>query len=146
MRASERANIAAACVASVACGWNLTSVGAVAGPLADHYDASLATIGLLGSGLWLTHALVQAPAGEVLDRVGVRRVAVCAMTLLLVTNLAGLVVGSVALLAVVRALTGVGCGATMVAASLRARPAGAAGQGAIGGAVSAGAALAVATG
>lgn len=141
---AARPDVIAACAVSVACGWNLTSVGAIAGPLARHYDASLGAIGLLGSGLWLSHALVQAPAGLAADRLGVRRVALSAMALLLVLNVAALAATSIPALGVVRTLTGLGCGATMVAASLRAQPAGAVGQGAIGGAVSAGAALAVA--
>ncbi|MCU1679196.1 MAG: putative sugar transporter, partial [Frankiales bacterium] len=142
----QRVNLVAACAVSVACGWNLTAVGAVADPLATHYGASLGTIGLLGSGLWLTHALVQAPAGEAADRAGVRIVGLVSVGLLLLTNLVALLVGDVVVLGVLRVVTGLGCGTTMVTASLRSQPTGPVGQGAVGGAVSAGAALAVATG
>ncbi|PTL60793.1 hypothetical protein C7Y72_10445 [Paraconexibacter algicola] len=144
--ASAWGNVTAACVVSVAAGWNITAVGAVADPLAAHYDASLSAIGLLGSALWSTHALLQAPAGALVDRVGARPVAAGAAGLLLAGNLAALLVEGVAAVALLRLLTGAGCGATMVCASLRVRAAGARGQGAVGGAVSAGGALAVATG
>jgi len=143
---SRPANLVAACVVSVAAGWNVTALVAVADPLAAHYGTSLANVGLLGSALWLTHALLQAPAGELIDRVGLRRVGFAAMGLLLATNLLALVVEDVGALAVLRLVTGAGCGATMVAASLRVRPLGARGQGAVGGAVSAGGALAIAAG
>lgn len=146
MRESGPANLVAACAVSVVAGWNVTCVGAVADPLAAHYDASLATVGLLGSALWLTHALLQAPAGLLADRVGLRSVGLGAMGLLLVTNLLALAIGDVAPLVVLRLVTGVGCAATMVCASLRVRSLGARGQGAVGGAVSAGGALGVAAG
>src|SRR5512145_1222820 len=59
--------------------WNVSNVGAVADPLAAHYDVSLPAIGLLTTALFVTHLAVQLPAGRAADRVGARIVALVAI-------------------------------------------------------------------
>jgi MFS family permease len=51
----------------------------VADPLAEHYDVSLAAIGLLTTALFVTHLAVQLPAGRAADRLGSQRVALVAI-------------------------------------------------------------------
>ena len=55
-------------------GWNVANTGAVADELAHAYGVSLAVVGLLTTGLFVTHAAFQIPAGRLCDRFGARRV------------------------------------------------------------------------
>ena len=58
--------------------WNVSNVGAVADPLADTYDTSLAVVGLLTTALFVTHLAAQLPAGIWSDRFGPQRVGLAA--------------------------------------------------------------------
>jgi MFS family permease len=141
---SARGELGTAVAMALALGWNLTSVGAIAEPAAASYGIGLAAVGLLGSALWLFHGLGQAPAGRLVDRIGPYRLGAIGVTGLMVTNLAALIAPSFALALPLRALTGACCSITGVAAACRAQ--GVEQQGWIGGAFSAGAAVAVAVG
>ena len=55
--------------------WNVSNVGAVADPLAEHYGVSLAAVGLLTTALFVTHLAVQLPAGGRADRLRLERIA-----------------------------------------------------------------------
>lgn len=128
--------------------WNITNVGAVADPLAEHYGVSLAAVGLLTTALFVTHFLVQLPAGRAADRLGSRSVALAAALAALLGN-ALLLVGEGGLAAALaaRALVGIGSGAGFVAGLdlVRAGGGGPAAQGVYGGATMAGAGLALMT-
>jgi len=95
--------------------WNVANVGAVADPLAETYGVSLAAIGLLTTALFVTHLLVQLPAGRGADRHGPRAVALVAIGATLAGCALLLVDDSFALAIVGRALVGVGSGAGFVA-------------------------------
>ena len=66
--------------------WNVSNVGAVADPLAEHYGVSLAAVGLLTTALFVTHLAVQLPAGRGADRFGSRRIALLAIAAGVVGN------------------------------------------------------------
>ena len=95
--------------------WNISNVGAVADPLADAYGVSLPAIGLLTTALFVTHLLVQLPAGRGADQHGARAVALMAIGATLAGCALLLADDSFALALVGRALVGIGSGAGFVA-------------------------------
>ncbi|HET7743711.1 MAG TPA: MFS transporter [Gaiellaceae bacterium] len=95
--------------------WNVSNVGAVADPLAQTYGVSLAAIGLLTTSLFVTHLLVQLPAGHGADRYGARAVALAAVVATLVGNALLLLDHSFTLGLLGRAVVGLGSGAAFVA-------------------------------
>jgi MFS family permease len=125
--------------------WNVTNVGAVADPLADHYGVSLAAVGLLTTALFVTHLAVQLPAGRGADRYGSQNVALLAIAAGLVGNLVLLSDTGFELALLGRAIVGLGSGAAFVAGLdlVRAGGGGAALQGLYGGATMAGGGLAL---
>jgi MFS family permease len=138
--------IAAGLVVGGCLTWNVTNVGAVADSLAAHYDVSLAAIGLLTTALFVTHFLVQLPAGRGADRFGSRSVALVAVLAAVVGN--GLLLWDEAgfpLALLGRAIVGIGSGAGFVAGLdlVRAAGGGAVLQGVYGGATMAGGGLAL---
>jgi predicted MFS family arabinose efflux permease len=125
---------------AAACCWNLTSMGAGADALARTLGTGLGTVGLLGAGLWLLHALAQLPSGWAIDRFGRRSVGCAALAGLVVANAAASLVPETALIGVTRLIVGVSCGAGTLCALMYARGATAEGQGIVGAATSAAAA------
>ena len=125
--------------------WNVSNVGAVADPLAEHYGSSLAAIGLLTTALFVTHLAVQLPAGRGADRFGSQGIALIAIGAAVAGNCVLLVGGGIELALVGRAIVGIGSGAAFVAGLdlVRAAGGGAALQGLYGGATMAGGGLAV---
>src|SRR3954469_2578241 len=71
---------------AVSAGWNVANTGAVATLLADAYGVSLAVVGLFTTGLFVTHALLQVPAGRLADRFGPRLVAVAGLSITAVAS------------------------------------------------------------
>ena len=125
--------------------WNVSNVGAVADPLAEHYGVSLAGVGLLTTALFVTHLAVQLPAGRGADRFGSQSVALLAIVAALAGNALLLAGGSFELALVGRAIVGIGSGAAFVAGLdlVRAGGGGPALQGGYGGATMAGGGLAL---
>jgi MFS family permease len=113
--------------------------------LAEHYDVSLAAIGLLTTALFVTHLAVQLPAGRGADRVGSQRIALVAIAAGVAGNGLLLVDGGFELALVARAVVGIGSGAAFVAGLdlVRAAGGGAGLQGLYGGATMAGGGLAL---
>jgi MFS transporter, NNP family, nitrate/nitrite transporter len=112
--ASNTAGIVAGLAIGGCLTWNISNVGAVADPLARTYGVSLAAIGLLTTALFVTHLLVQLPAGRASDRHGSRIVALSAVGAAVLGNgilLADDVYG-IALLG--RLVVGLGSGAAFV--------------------------------
>jgi MFS family permease len=144
-----RARSPIAVVAGLAVGgcltWNVSNVGAVADPLAEHYGVSIAAIGLLTTALFVTHLAVQLPAGRGADRFGARRVALWSIAAVVAGNCLLLVDGGMAPALLGRAIVGIGSGAAFVAGLDLVRAAGgrAALQGLYGGATMAGGGLAL---
>jgi MFS family permease len=125
--------------------WNVTNVGAVADPLAGHYDVSLAAVGLLTTALFVTHLAVQLPAGRAADGYGSRNVALLAIGAGVFGNLVLLIDVGFELALVGRAIVGLGSGAAFVGGLdlVRAGGGAAALQGLYGGATMAGGGLAL---
>jgi len=125
--------------------WNVSNVGAVADPLAEHYGVSLAGVGLLTTALFVTHLAAQLPAGRGADRFGSQSVALLAIAAAVVGNAVLLAGGSFGVALFGRAIVGVGSGAAFVAGLdlVRAGGGGPALQGLYGGATMAGGGLAL---
>jgi len=146
---SLRARYGLAVVAGLAVGcfltWNVSSVGAVADPLADAYGTSLAVVGLLTTALFVTHLAAQLPAGIWSDRLGPHRVALAACGAAAVGNAMLMLDASIGLAAAGRLVVGLGSGAGFVAGLdlVRAGGGGAVLQGLYGGATMAGGGLAL---
>jgi MFS family permease len=125
--------------------WNVSNVGAVADPLADAYGVSLAAVGLLTTALFVTHLVVQLPAGRAADRIGSQSVALAAIGFALAGNGLLLLDDAYGLALFGRLVVGVGSGAGFVAGLdlVRAGGGGPPLQGLYGGATMAGGGLAL---
>jgi MFS family permease len=125
--------------------WNVANVGAVADPLAAHYDVAVATVGLLTTALFVTALAAQLPAGRGADRYGSRAVALIAIAAGAIGNALALVDAGFELAVVARAIVGIGAGAGFVAGLDLVRAAGGTAtlQGVYGGATMAGGGLAL---
>jgi MFS family permease len=141
----SKAGVAAGLAVGGCLTWNVANVGAVADPLAEHYDVSLTTIGLLTTALFVTHLAVQLPAGRGADRFGSQWIALGAITAGVAGNCLLLLDGGIELAFVARAVVGIGSGAAFVAGLdlVRAAGGGAGLQGLYGGATMAGGGLAL---
>jgi MFS family permease len=95
--------------------WNVSNVGAVADPLADHYGVSLAAVGLLTTALFVTLLAVQLPSGRGADRFGSQRIALFAIAAGVVGNVILLADAGFGLALFGRAVVGLGSGAGFVA-------------------------------
>lgn len=100
-----------------AAGWNIADVGAVAGDLADAYGVGLTVIGLFTTSLFLTHLLMQLPAGRLSDRFGAHRVCAAGLVVLAVCNALALVAAEPALALVARTAMGVGTALAFIGGS-----------------------------
>lgn len=98
-------------------GAGLVVVGAARDALAHGYGVSLADLAWLTTGLTLTYAVLQLPAGHLCDRWGPRRVAVLGALGTLVTYLAAMVAPSLPLALAARFLAGVTTALCFVAGS-----------------------------
>ena len=74
-----RLAVVGGCAAGFASGWNISNTGAVAQQLGTTYGVSLATVGLFTTALFVTHLLLQVPAGKASDRRGERVVALAGL-------------------------------------------------------------------
>ena len=66
--------------------WNISNVGAIAGVMGASYGVSLAAVGLLTTGLFVTHLAVQIPGGRLIDRVGARGVGLASLAVVAAAN------------------------------------------------------------
>ena len=101
----------------MACGWNMTSVGAVADELSASYGVGLATIGLFTTALFVVHMGMQIPTGRLADRFGGRSVCIAALVILIAANALASVAPSTVLGLGARALVGLGTGLGFIAGS-----------------------------
>ena len=89
-------------------GWNIADTGAVADDLADAYGTSLGVIGLFTAALFLTHLLMQLPAGRLSDRLGPARVCAAGLAVMALGNVLASIAPEPGLAIGARALLGVG--------------------------------------
>lgn len=91
-----------------AAGWNIADVGAVADELARTYQVGLAFVGLFTTALFLTHMLMQLPAGRLSDLLGPGRVCLAGLAVTIVCNGLASLTPEPWLVLTARALMGVG--------------------------------------
>ena len=101
----------------VTAGWNLSNVGAVAETAGHAYGVGLAVVGLFTTSLFVTHALLQVPAGRLCDRVGARLVGGCGLLIVAAGSAAALTWREPWFAIGMRAIVGVGTAATFVSGS-----------------------------
>lgn len=142
---TSRLAIVAGLVLGGALTWNIADTGAAADELADAYGTSLGAVGLLTTALFVTHMLVQIPAGVIADRLGARRVAAVAVLCIVAGNLVLVASDAFGVALAARALVGVGTGTGFVAGLdlIRAGGGGPLAQGLFGGITTASAGLAL---
>src|SRR5205814_8336561 len=85
--------------------------------LAQAYGVSLAVVGLFTTGLFVTHALLQIPAGRLCDRFGARLVGVVGLAITGAASVLALTWREAGFAIAMRALAGVGTGLSFVAGS-----------------------------
>jgi predicted MFS family arabinose efflux permease len=100
--------LGAGCVVAGAAGWSLTAAGAGATALEDAYGVSLVVVGLFTTAMAVPYALLQLPAGALVDRWGARRAALLGLGVVFLAYLAALTVPHAGLALVARALVGAG--------------------------------------
>jgi predicted MFS family arabinose efflux permease len=100
--------LVAGCLVAGAAGWSLTAAGAGATALEDAYGVSLVVVGLFTTAMAVPYALLQLPAGALVDRWGARRAALLGLGLVFVAYLAALSVPHAGLALAARALVGAG--------------------------------------
>ena len=139
--------VAAGCAVGFAAGWNIADVGAVAGGLAAAYGVGLGPVALFTTVLFLTHMLMQFPAGRLSDRFGAFRVCAAGIVVLAVCNAAALVALEPALALAARATMGIGTALAFIGGSDYVRATGGSpfAQGLYGGLATAGGGVALAT-
>jgi MFS family permease len=141
-----RLAVAGGCATGLASGWNISNTGAVAQQLGKVYGVSLATVGLFTTALFVTHLLLQVPAGKASDRQGERRVALAGLVVIVCFNAVALIAPATALALAARTTIGVGTGLAFVSGSAYVRVQGGSpfAQGLFGGVALAGGGLALA--
>jgi MFS family permease len=112
---TARRGAVAAGVLSVATGWNLTNVGAIASTMADAYETSLVMVGLFTTAVFVTHAATQVPAGRASDRFGAVRMSALAVAVICAGGLIALIAPHPALAISGRTVTGIGTGLAFAA-------------------------------
>lgn len=105
-------------------GWNISNCGAAADTLADSYSVPLGVVGLFTTALFLTHAIMQIPAGRLCDRFGARSVGCLGLLITAVASLATVTWQDARFAILLRAIAGVGTALSFVAGSDYARTTG----------------------
>src|SRR5205085_8580676 len=124
VRPRVRRALVGASALGLACGWNISNVGAIAQHEARTYGVGLATVGLFTTALFVVHFAMQIPGGKAADRFGARLAGLVGLSFIVVFDLVALAAPSVALIIPMRALIGVGTGFGFLAGSAYVRAAG----------------------
>ena len=102
----------------------MTAAGAGASSLAPAYDASLLIVGLMTTALAATYAVLQLPAGVLVDRVGVRNASVVGLTVVVLVHVVACTTPLTWLALACRALAGAGYAVCFVSGAELARRSG----------------------
>jgi nitrate/nitrite transporter NarK len=114
-RQGQNAALACACAVGFAFSVNYTNHAPLAAALARQFGFSQALAGLLTTGIFTTHAAMQIPGGQLVDRLGSRRVLMGALAWVVVSNLGIAFAGEYWQLLAWKIFTGVGTGTCFVA-------------------------------
>jgi MFS family permease len=127
-------------------GWNIADVGSVANELADAYGVGLAVMGLFTTVLFLTHMVMQLPAGRLSDRFGATSVCAAGLVVLVLCNSMAAIAAVPALGLTARLAMGVGTALAFIGGSDYVRASGGSpfAQGLYGGLATAGGGVALA--
>ncbi len=112
---NQFAGLAAACAAGFAFAANYTNHAPLVPGLMEQFHFSKALAGLLTTGIFLTHAVMQIPGGHLADRYGPRRVLAAALVLVCAGNFGIGFAGAYWQLLAWKVFTGLGTGACFVA-------------------------------
>ncbi|MDE3199482.1 MAG: MFS transporter [Acidobacteriota bacterium] len=103
------------CIAGFAFSANYTNHAPMVGALRTDFGFSQASAGLLTTGIFLTHAIMQIPGGRLSDRLGASRVMVVAMAWVALANVAIAFSGAYWQLLLCKTIAGIGTGACFAA-------------------------------
>ena len=106
--------IARVCLIAIGIGYNFALIGPIARTLSDQFGVSLGMIGLLTTGVLITHALSQLPAAVPAQKYGPLKLVRYAFVLVAIANLLGAISPVFWLLAVTRMIVGIGTGPVFV--------------------------------
>jgi MFS family permease len=113
----RRRALAGGLAPALSAGWNVANTGSVALGLSHAYGVSLFVVGLFTTALFVTHAAVQVPAGQLCDRFGARWVGTAGLALTAAASAAALGWREPGFAIGMRALAGAGTGLSFVAGS-----------------------------
>lgn len=111
---SQWAAIVCGCIVGFAYSANYTNHAPLAIPLMREFGFNQALAGFLTTGIFATHALMQIPGGHLVDRLGARRVLVCALAWVMLGNLGLAFAGGYWQLLLCKIFTGIGTGVCFV--------------------------------
>ena len=106
--------IARVCLIAIGIGYNFALIGPIARRLSDQFGVSLGMIGLLTTGLLVTHALSQLPAAVPAQKIGPLKLVRYAFVLVAIANVLGSMSPVFWVLAVTRVIVGFGTGPVFV--------------------------------
>jgi MFS family permease len=102
------------CVVGFAYSANYTNHAPLAPALMHEFGFNQALAGFLTTGIFATHAAGQIPGGHLVDRLGAKRVLLCALIWVMLCNLGLAVAGAYSQLLLLKILTGMGTGICFV--------------------------------
>ncbi len=106
--------IARVCLIAIGIGYNFALIGPIARRLSDQFGVSLGMIGLLTTGVLITHALSQLPAAVPAQKYGPLKLVRYAFVLVAIANLLGAISPVFWLLVATRLIVGIGTGPVFV--------------------------------
>ena len=111
---SQRAAIICGCLVAFAYSANYTNHAPLAPALMREFGFNQALAGFLTTGIFATHAAIQMPGGHLVDRLGSRRVVLCALAWVALGNLGMAFAGAYWQLLLCKIFTGIGTGVCFV--------------------------------
>jgi len=111
---SRRAAILCGCIVAFAYSANYTNHAPLAPALMREFGFNQALAGFLTTGIFATHALMQIPGGHLVDRLGAKRVLLCALAWVTLGNLGMAFAGAYWQLLLCKIFTGIGTGVCFV--------------------------------
>lgn len=114
----------ASCLLGGSAGWGMTAAGAGTAGLTAAYDVGLVMVGLFTTALAIPYAVLQLPAGSLVDRIGIRRAALLGLGLVVAAYVVASTVSVPALALAARAVAGAGTAVCFVAGAELARQSG----------------------
>jgi len=111
---AQRAAILCGCIVAFAYSANYTNHAPLALALMREFGFNQTSAGFLTSGIFATHALMQIPGGHLVDRLGAKRVLLCALVWVMLGNLGLAFAGAYWQLLLCKIFTGLGTGVCFV--------------------------------